>query len=141
MKRYLADINFWFALAVEDHPHHAAAIRWWNHNQFIVGFVHATQFGLLRLLTTSATMGGKPLRNDAAWRVFDEFVRDGRVRSFAEVAAIEEEFRKLSSLPHSSPKVWMDAYLASIAKCNEAVIVTFDKAFANYGGECVILEA
>ena len=63
-KRSFPDINVWFALAVADHPHHSAAIGWWNAATAAAGFCRLTQIGLLRLLTTAAVMGGRPLTNE-----------------------------------------------------------------------------
>ena len=78
------------------------------------GFIRITQLGLLRLLTNSAAMGGKPLTND-------------------------EAFRAMSAAARPSPKIWIDAYLAAAAKSNDAVLVTFDRAFASYAVEAEIL--
>lgn len=49
MKRYLLDVNVWFALAVVEHRHHEEAKRWWDQTNGILGFVRMTQIGLLRL--------------------------------------------------------------------------------------------
>jgi uncharacterized protein len=138
-KRSFPDVNVWFALAVADHPHHPPALAWWNEESSLAGFSRLTQLGLLRLLTTAAAMGGQPLTNDAAWRVYDGFLSDSRVRLFPELPALEDLFRSYSNLRQASPKVWVDAYLAAHAAANEAVLVTFDQAFTRYGAECRIL--
>jgi hypothetical protein len=62
MKRYLADVNVWFALAVEEHQHPPAR-DWWDETPRLCGFVRATQSGLLRLLTGGGPMRGQPLTN------------------------------------------------------------------------------
>jgi toxin-antitoxin system PIN domain toxin len=138
-KRSFPDVNVWFALAVADHPHHAPALAWWNEESSLAGFSRFTQLGLLRLLTTAAAMGGQPLTNDAAWRVYDGFLSDSRVRLFPELPALEDLFRSYSDLRQAAPKLWIDAYLAAHAEANEAVLVTFDQAFTRYGVECRIL--
>ena len=43
-------------------------------------------------------------------------------------------WRTLSALPTSSPKVWMDSYLAAFAISNGYTLVTFDKGFVQYPG-------
>jgi uncharacterized protein len=131
MKRYLADVNVWFALAVEEHRHHGQARTWWEETPGVFGFVRITQLGLLRLLTSSAPMRRQPLTNEQAWAVWDGFLADDRVRVFAELPSLEEQFRAFSSGPEPSPKVWVDAYLAAYAAANEAV--------ARYNVPCRIL--
>lgn len=139
MKRYLADVNVWFALAVEEHQHHASARQWWEETTGLFGFVRTTQLGLLRLLTSSGPMRNQPLSNEQAWAVWDGFLSDDRVRVFQELPTLEERFRMFSSSPQPSPKVWADAYLAAHAAANDATLVTFDQAFAAYDVECCIL--
>ena len=122
-KRSFPDVNVWFALAVADHPHHRPALAWWNEESSLAGFSRLTQIGLLRLLTTSAAMGGLPLTNEEARDVYDGFLADDRVRMFPELATLDDLFRSFSSLRQASPKVWVDAYLAAHASANNAVLV------------------
>jgi uncharacterized protein len=135
------DVNVWFALAVADHPHHLPALDWWNGESSLTGFSRLTQIGLLRLLTTASAMGGMPLTNEEAWKVYDAFLGDSRVRVFAELPALEDRFRSWSRLPQASPKIWVDAYLAAHAAANQATLVTFDKSFARYPVKSLILES
>jgi toxin-antitoxin system PIN domain toxin len=139
MKRYLADVNVWFALAVEEHQHHRQARTWWEETPGVFGFVRVTQLGLLRLLTSSGPMRGQPLTNEQAWAVWDGFLADDRVRIFPELPALDDPFRAFSTSAQPSPKLWVDAYLAAHAAANEAMLVTFDQAFARYGVPCCIL--
>lgn len=88
MKRYLADVNVWFALAVEEHQHHASARQWWEETPGVFGFVRVTQLGLLGLLTSPGPMRGRPLTNEEAWMVWDGFLFDERVRVFPELLAL-----------------------------------------------------
>jgi toxin-antitoxin system PIN domain toxin len=142
MKRYLADVNVWFALAVEEHEHHGEARKWWEETPGSIGFVRITQLGLLRLLTSSGPMRGQPLTNVQAWAVYDGFLSDDRVRIFPEVPAIDEVFRSFSGVPQSAPKRWVDAYLAAHAAAGEATLVTFDQALAGgYRVACQVLGA
>ena len=138
-KRSFPDVNVWFALAVADHPHHPAAVMWWNEETSLAGFSRLTQIGLLRLLTTAAAMDGQPLTNEEAWEVYDGFLADSRVRVFPELPATEDLFRSLSAVRQASPKLWADAYLAAHASSSGAVLVTFDQALAGFGVECRVL--
>jgi toxin-antitoxin system PIN domain toxin len=139
-KRSFPDVNVWFALAVADHPHHHAAVTWWNEETSLAGFSRLTQLGLVRLLTTAAAMDGQPLTNEEAWEVYDGFLADSRVRVFPELPAIEDLFRTLSAVRQASPKLWADAYLAAHAWSSGAVLVTFDQALAGCGIECRVLK-
>ena len=139
MQRYLADVNVWFALALEEHQHHLEARSWWENTPGLVGFVRVTQLGLLRLLTSTGPMRGCPLTNQQAWDVCERFLSDSRVRVFPDLPALDHLFRTLSHLPQPAPKVWTDAYLAACAVANEAVLVSFDRAFMGYGVKCRIL--
>lgn len=91
-KRCLPDVNVWFALAVEEHEHHALARVWWESMSGVCGFVPVTQLGFLRLLTSAGPMRGKPLSNDEAWTVFDAFLADDRVRLFPELSSLDANF-------------------------------------------------
>jgi uncharacterized protein len=138
-KRSFPDVNVWFALAVGDHPHHCQALEWWNEESSLTGFSRLTQLGLLRLLTTASAMGGRPLNNSEAWRVYEGFLADSRVRLFPELPALDDLFRKFAGTRHASPKVWTDAYLAAFAASNDATLITFDGSFTSYKVDCRIL--
>ena len=108
MKRYLADVNVWFALAVEEHRHHRQARAWWDETPGLFGFVRTTQLGLLRLLTSAGPMGGQPLTNQQAWAVYDGFLSDDRVRRLSRPAAARRSVPRAgrtlrSLLPKSGP--------------------------------------
>ena len=70
------DVNVWMAVVMEHHVHRAAAKIWWEAAEGPIAFTRFTQIGLLRLLTTSAAMDGKPLRMDQAWRVHDRLFEE-----------------------------------------------------------------
>ena len=134
------DVNVWLALALGRHVFHSKAAAWWEEDDSdAIGFCRLTQIGLLRQLTTAATMGGHPLTDARAWAVYDKFFEDARVKVFTEVPPLDDRFRGFSSSDRSSPKIWADCYLAAHAAANRARLVTFDRAFANYGVECLVL--
>ncbi|HEV2687603.1 MAG TPA: TA system VapC family ribonuclease toxin [Bryobacteraceae bacterium] len=125
----IPDINVWVALAAE-HTHRDVALNWWRQYEGSVGFCRLTQMGMLRLLTTSATMNGKPLAMRQAWKVYDSFMRDDRVEFLSEPSAMESIFRQHSSGKFASPKLWGDAYLIAFATESNGELVTFDLALA-----------
>jgi len=91
---------------------------------------------LLRLLTTEsvfAEYGTKPLTNRDAWEVYQALLGDERV-SFRgdEPRALATLWRDYAGRPTSSPKLWMDAYLAAFSRTAGCTFVTFDSAFRQF---------
>jgi len=115
-KPSFTDVYLWFALAVGDHPQYSPALRWENEESSLGGFSWLTQVGLMRLLTTAS--GGQPLPKQEAWRVYEGFLSDSRVRVFPELPALEDLFRSYSKLRQASPKIWVEPYLAGHAAAN-----------------------
>jgi toxin-antitoxin system PIN domain toxin len=134
------DVNVWVALLMADHAHRDAASRWWDTDESeVVGFTRFTQVALLRLLTTSAAMQGSPLTMRKAWIAMDRLFADDRVNLLPEPAGTERAFRKHTSGPHASPKVWADAYLLAFAEQAGGRVVTFDRALAGRAAGSVLL--
>jgi uncharacterized protein len=141
----LPDTNLWLALALSKHTHHAAARRWPDveHQPESIGFCRSTQQAFLRLVTTSAVMslyGNAPLSNRDAWATFEAFIDDERFVMQAEPAGLTAVWKRLAALRRtSSPKLWMDAYLAAFAIATGAQIVTTDQAFLQFSGLDVLV--
>jgi toxin-antitoxin system PIN domain toxin len=134
------DINVWLALAVKRHLFHPVASAWWEQdNSDCIGFCRFTQMGLLRYLTTDSVMKGKPLTNERAWAVYEGFCQDIRVRVLPELPSVDETFKTYSHIAQPAPKIWGDCYLAAYAVTNKARLITFDKDFAKYNVDCLIL--
>jgi predicted nucleic acid-binding protein len=128
------------ALLLENHVHRAAARRWWESTDSdLIGFLRVTQISVLRLLTTSGAMNGKPLRLPEAWSAYDSLFGDDRVAFIDEPSGIETAFRKYARKNHASPKLWADAWLLAFAECADGVVVTFDKALAARASHTVLL--
>ena len=128
------DVNVWLALASAEHTHREAALNWREARSEPILFCRITQMGLLRLLTTSGAMNGKPLQMRQAWRVYDEFLGDERVVFAPESAGVEARFRIGAKGTTASPKLWTDAYLLAFAAEADSEIVTFDEALAARAG-------
>lgn len=134
----IPDINVWLALAAPEHPHNTLGKLWWQQQEGSIAFVRLSQLGLLRITTTAAAMGGKPLTIDEAWRVYDRFYDDDRVIFVAEQSEVEQEFRHRAVGRAASPKVWADAWMLAMASAAGGVLVTFDKALAPRGAHCLL---
>ena len=130
----LPAINVWLALLFEDHVHRPAALAWWRADQSEqVAFSRLTQIGVLRLLTTSVAMNGRPLSMADAWTAYDYLFLDDRVVFLPEPPMLENAFRSTASHDQASPKLWADGYVAAFAEVAGAQVVTFDQALA---GRC-----
>jgi len=126
------------ALAAPEHLHNSLADRWWRQHEGHIAFVRVSQLGFLRLTTTAAAMGGKPLTIDAAWRVYDRFYGDDRVIFVSEPTDIEKKFREKAVGKTSSPKIWADAWMLAMAEAAGGVLITFDKALGGRGARCLL---
>ena len=105
-------------------------------------FCRSVQQSVLRLLTTTEVMawyGIKPLSNLEAWGVYEAFIADDRIVFRDEPPGLAVLWKKLAARRTSSPKLWMDAYLAAFAVACGAQLVTTDKAFTQFPGLDVLV--
>jgi toxin-antitoxin system PIN domain toxin len=141
----LCDSNVWLALAFSGHSFHSSALDWFDSitEPDAVCFCRATQRTLLRLLTSAAVLGpfgNPPLTNRQAWNVYESLLADDRiVLQHREPAGLERRWKEFALRDASSPKLWMDAYLAAFALAGGYQFVTIDKAFAQFEGLDLLL--
>ncbi len=133
----LADTNFWLALSLSAHEFHGVARHWFDQQRVdhSVLFCRFTQLSVLRLLTTDGVMrlyGVPPLTNTASWAMYDEIRSDHRSGFAEEPGTIELLWKRYGKRDSSSPKMWMDTYLAAFALAGGHKFVTTDKAFAQF---------
>lgn len=139
MPGLLVDTNVWLALTFSTHPHQAAAL------EFLSGttstrpalFCRATQQSYLRLLSTPAITEAFGVPSCSNRKAIGALARLASLPSVAyqpEPEHIESIWFTLSDRPSSSPKLWMDAYLAAFAIALDAPFVTFDRGFAHFRG-------
>ena len=74
------------------------------------------------------------MRNKAAWSTYAGFFQDKQVSWVEEPDGLESHWRKLAGTPKTSPKLWMDAYLAAFAMAGGYRLLTTDKAFEQLKG-------
>ena len=136
---YLLDSSVWIALAIERHTFHPKAQIFFDEKtepQSLL-FCRATQQTLLRLLTTDSILrayGMITLTNQEAWDLYDSLESHSKVGFMTESVGHDRLWRELSALKTTSPKVWMDSYLAAFAIANDLTVVSLDKDFAQYPG-------
>jgi len=139
----LADSNVWLALVLTGHVHHSAASAWLSQQKTReVAFCRLTQLSLLRLLTTRAVLGPygiPPLTNSQAWQTYNGLCADSRITFATEHSDIETRWIELANASTSSPRLWMDAYLAAFAISGGHQLVTFDSAFTQFRGLDLLL--
>ena len=133
----LVDANVWIALALERHESHRKARQWLDQqlDSNSVLMCRSTQQSFLRLLTTSAVFSvfaASSMTNEAALSVVDLFLDDSRIELISEPAGVEGVWRTLASRTTSSPKLWMDAYLAAFAISGGHRFLTLDQAFTQF---------
>lgn len=136
----LADVNFWLALTVDSHVHHAAAMGWLRDNpdEDLV-FCRITQSGLLRLLTNSQIMKDDVLTPAEAWRAYDTFASNRRVRFMNEPNGLEQHWRSLARHSRKGPNFWTDAYLTAFAAAAGLAVLTFDRELGRRAGALLLL--
>lgn len=137
--KVLPDSNIWLALTVEVHAQHRSVKDWFTsfpeHGSMC--FNRSTQQSFLRLLTTAAVFTPyklKPLSNSAAWSVYQDLLSGPYVLYLDEDQGMEDQWKRFAARSTSSPKLWMDAYLAAFAMVMDLVLVTTDRAFTQFKG-------
>lgn len=129
----LPDINVWLALSFSAHPHHKAALAWFERAApSSCAFCRMTQQGFLRLASNPAVFKSDALSLPNAWKAYDSLSGDERVRYEPEPPPIEPEWRALTKGEQFSARIWNDAFLAAFARCGAFELVTFDKSFSRY---------
>ncbi len=133
--RHLCDSNVLLAFVLVNHPHHALARKWFQslEPKETVGLCRFTQLSLLRLLTTEAILKKDTQTNCEALLVWNALATHPRCEFiFNEPSTLESLWTDLAGLDTPSPKVWMDAFLASFAMGHGLRLVTFDRGFESY---------
>lgn len=140
----LPDINVWLALAVQEHPHHAAAKQYWQGVQQDmqmtphtaaqkIYFCRTTMLGLVRLLCQPKVVGEGALQLPAAWDVYQNFRALPIIDLLAEPAGCDTQIQSLLTAQSSLPaRLWTDVYLAALAHSSGLRLVTFDRDFERF---------
>ena len=132
--KFLCDSNVFLALSVEQHVHHSLAATWFGALTAAdtAFFCRATRISFLRLLTQKIAADFVPLSNREAWTALDQLMADDATGFEAEPHGLDLAWRQLADGDASSPKLWMDAYLAAFAITGGLRMVTLDKDFRNF---------
>ncbi len=138
----LLDVNVWLALAIDEHPHHRAALKYWSgHAHIRKLFCRPSAMGFVRLLTQPKLMGDSALELAEAWRLYESYVSMPHVALMNDPDGVDVQLSGFiaKQLP---ARLLTDAYLASVGACAGLRLVTFDKDFERFAGlTCLRLSA
>lgn len=136
------DVNVWVALTFTSHVHYDCAQSWYEAlpEDAQLCFCRVTQISFLRLLTTQAVMGDEVLSQAGAWRVYDDWLREGGASYIEEPPTVEMMFRSFTQTRNVAPKDWTDSYLAAFASASDLQLVTFDRGFQGKIKQLTILQ-
>ncbi|WP_203336952.1 TA system VapC family ribonuclease toxin [Nocardioides limicola] len=142
--KHLVDTNVWLALTLSGHANHSRALEWLSAVEEPDSLLvcRSTQQSLLRLLSTAAVFqsyASRPLTNVEAQVALAQISADPRVSFSTEPPGVEAHWMRFAARSTSSPKVWMDAYLAAFAVAASARLVTTDTDFLTYEGLDVVV--
>ncbi|MDP2367989.1 TA system VapC family ribonuclease toxin [Rhodoferax sp.] len=144
----LPDINVWLALAVQEHPHHAAARRYWDdaHAQpslapgaATLWFCRITMLGLVRLLCQPKAVGAGALQLDAAWALYQQYRSLPQIGLASEPLDCDTQLGALLAKQTLPARLWTDAYLAALAQSSGLRLVTFDRDFDRFGLDGILI--
>jgi uncharacterized protein len=131
----LPDINFWVALVLRGHEHHASALEWFENSPHgICHFCRNTHLGMMRLTTNRKMFGDATMTLAEAWQAYHTLRAEPAVGFQEELPGVMAEFERLTYLPTFAHKYLNDAYLAAFAKVADLEIVTFDTGFRQFAG-------
>ncbi|MGE3797354.1 MAG: TA system VapC family ribonuclease toxin [Thermomicrobiales bacterium] len=142
---HLVDSNVWLALSIDLHSHYQVASDWFSSvtRAGSLLFCRSTQQSFLRLLTLKSVFdpyGIAPLTNQGALHAYDRLLAEGLVVfQPREPVGVTDLWREYASRSTSSPKLWMDAYLAAFAVAGGYRFVTTDTAFVQFSGLDLVL--
>ena len=133
---FLPDINVWVAMTFDSHVHHPSAKLWFDGiTDERIYFCRTSQLGFLRLATNRKVVGKHALTLQGAWRKYDVYLSDPRIKFATEPGGIEAILRGLTGTAIVAPNLWNDAYLAAFALAADYEMVTFDQGFRQFPGK------
>jgi uncharacterized protein len=143
----LPDINVWLALAIEEHPHHGSARRYWEAVQSAsrsdrsLWFCRVTMLGMVRLLCQPKVVGSGALNLSSAFALYERFRSVAGVELLSDPPGCDSTLAKFLATQALPTRLWTDAYLAALAQSSGARLVSFDADFLRFGlTKCLILQ-
>lgn len=134
----LPDLNVWLSLVLAEHPHHAAALRYWSGMAEPMAqgqrlwFCRSTMLGLVRLLSQPKLMGDGALNLVQAHSVYRDLRSQPSVGFLADHEGADHTLPDLLALELPA-RLWTDAWLAATAQAAGLRLVSFDADFERFG--------
>lgn len=133
----LFDVNVWVALVFETHPFHSLAKSFLEKStvETPIIFSRSTQQSFLRLITTLKLLkyyGSDAITNREALFILRALLNQSNISEREEPLGTAKLWHQIGALDTSSPKVWMDAYLAAFAISGKYKMITLDRDFDLY---------
>jgi toxin-antitoxin system PIN domain toxin len=130
----LPDLNVWLALACPGHPHHGAALGYWEHQAASqILFCSVTALGLVRVLCQPGVMGDAAQTPAQAAVVLHRFrAEPGVALADSEAGAWDVFHALLVGQPPLPARLCTDAYLAALAMARGWRLVSFDEDFGRF---------
>jgi len=136
----LPDLNVWLALVVAEHPHHAAARRYWDEQQKApalgprLWFCRSTMLGLVRLLTQPKLMGDGALSLCEAYAIYRQLRQTEGVDFASDAEAADPLLVAWTSEDRAAlpARLWTNAWLAASAESAGLRLVSFDADFRRF---------
>ena len=134
--RFIADANVLLPLLAPNHPHHGAAMAWWEEcDDGDVGFCLPVRMAILRLLSNPRVMGSSVQRPEAAWAAVQALAAEPRMADVDEVPSVHAAcWRENVVGREPTPDLWTDAWIAALAQVHGCHVVTFDGGFRAFKG-------
>jgi toxin-antitoxin system PIN domain toxin len=131
----LPDLNVWLALAWSSHPHHAAALAYWERQAAPrVLFCGVTALGLIRLITQAKVMGEARLSASEASALQRRLADQPGVSLMREEEAAWSLLHVLLTGHSLASRDITDAWLAALALSQGLRLVSFDAGFGRFDG-------
>ena len=138
MQGYFVDTSVWVASSFEKHPHYRIADLFLRERspEDPAWLARMVENSWLRLLTTTSVCrayDAPASTNPQAVAILQDWRGSSEIRCLdAEPPSTRELWLELAAIPSSSPKVWMDAYLAALAICAGIPFATLDSDFRRF---------
>ena len=123
----LPDVNVWVALSAPDHPFHERANSYWQAEANPrLCFCRTTALGLVRVISSQHTFGGKPLHPREAWAQYRAWGEQPECELVREPASLESVMERWVHAGLATSRNWTDLYLGAFAVAGSLRLVTFD---------------
>ncbi len=133
MKRCLADVNLLLPLLARAHPHHRAALGWFDGLQAgEAAACRLAQLAVVRLLGNPSVMGTRAMTAFSAWKLVGELLEDERMDFVPEPEPLETILPRLLRYAVPANKLVNDAYLAAFSIAGNMRLATFDTGFRQF---------